>query len=534
MAESWWSVARSTPRDTQTRAERAKRQPHVWLLAGLLALTVVAVGCGGGSSSSTSSSGSGSRVLRYGTTSKLDTYNPARDSITGATNIRYLATETILEKDPETGEYGPGLATEFGFVGRGNKAYELKLRRDARFSDGTPLDAAAVKKWLEYFSRAGGPWVSLVALRSIETPDRYTVRLHFRVPSPNIEYFLAGGNNWGFVSSPRGVDDPRLLAENMMGVGPYVMDPDESLAGDHYTFKPNEHYYDRSKIKWDEIEVKVISDPSTMVKALQSGELDASQGDFSTVGAAARIPGLKVHWGQGGWDPILLLTKHSEPLRDVRVRQALNHAIDRDAITEAMLGRYGEPTSEWVTTDGFDPEYQDYYEYDPEKARQLLEEAGYGDGLTLRVVDQGWYGNIGDRMVQIVADYMRRVGVTFDVTKATSASEHLEKGLSGDFDAWQFAVGSVPTATFLDFLREGFGSISDPELERIAARAAVAPREEMPEIWKEYSRRTVEQASMLNIFTTPVLLYARDDIDGVVASPAFGVSPALVQWEPAR
>lgn len=506
MSDSWWTAARSESRRSQTRGRRPRRRPRLWLLVGAMALLVTVAGCGDGSSSSTSSSRSGEKVLRYGVTSKLDTYNPARDSVTGATNIRYLTTETILEKDPETGQYGPGLATEFGFAGRGNTAYEFTLREDASFSDGTPLDAAAVKKWLEYFSRAGGPWVGLVALRSIETPGRYTVRLNFRVPSPNIEYFLAGGNNWGFVSSPRGVDDPKLLAQDMMGVGPYVMDPGESVAGDHYTFTPNDRYYDQSKVKWDKIVVKVITDPSTMVKALQAGELDASQGDFSTVGTAERVPGLKVHWGQGGWDPILLLTKHSEPLRDVRVRQALNYAIDREAITQAMLGKYGEPTSEWVTTDGFDPEYQDYYEYDPEKAKRLLEAAGYGDGLTLKVVDQGYYGNLGDRMVQIVADYMSRVGVTFQVTKATSASEHLEKGLSGAFDAWQFAVGSVPTATFLDFFGEGFGVIPDPELDEIAARASVAPKEEMPEIWKEFSRRTVEQASMLNIFTTPVLL----------------------------
>jgi len=503
-------------------------------LAALAALLVVVAGCGGDSSSSdsTSASWSGPKVLRYGVNSKLDTYNPARDSVNGSTNIRYLTTETILAKDPKTGAYEPALATDFGFVGRGNMAYQFTLRRDAKFSDGTPLDAAAVKKWLEYFGRAGGPWAPYVPIRSIDTPDRYTVRINFPVPSPNIEYFLAGGNNWGFVSSPRGVDNPRLLAENMMGVGPYVLVPSDSLAGDHYTFEPNRNYYDQSKIKWDKIVVKVIADPSTTMKALQAGELDAAQGDYSTVGTAERVSDLTIHWGQGAFDPILLLTQHSKPLQDVRVRQALNYAIDRRAITDAMLGKYGEPTSEWVPTDGFDPAYQDYYKYDPAKARQLLRAAGYGDGLKLRVVDQGYSGNAGDRMVQIVADYMSRVGVDFQVTKAATAAEHLEKGLSGQYDAMQFVLGSVPTATFLGIFTPSFGVLPDPELTRIAGRASVAPREQQSEIWKEFSRGTVEKASMLNVFTTPILIYARDEIAGIDATPAFGVSPALVQWEP--
>jgi peptide/nickel transport system substrate-binding protein len=505
---------------------------RVIVLPALTVLLVVLAGCGGGDSSSSSDKWSGPKVLRYGVTSKLDTYNPAKDSVNSGTHTRYLTTETLIAKDPKTGDYGPGLATEFGFVGKDNLAYEFTLREDAKFSDGTPLDAAAVKKWLEYFAKAGGPWSTYVALESIDTPDAYTVRLNFKAPSPNIEYFLAGGNNWGFVSSPKGVDNPKLLAENMMGAGPYVMDRSETVAGNRYTFKPNPNYYDKAKIKWDKIVVRVISDAATMMKALQSGELDAAQGDYSTIKAAESADGLTIHWGQGGWDPILLLTKHSEPLRDVRVRQALNYAIDREAITKAMLGKYGEPTSEWVTSDGFDPEYQDYYEYDPAKAKQLLAEAGYGNGLTLKVVDQGYYFNVGDRMVQIVADYMSKVGVTFEITKTATASEHLEKGLSGEYDAMQFMVGSVPTATFLGFFTEGFGVLPDPELDAIAKRASVASKEEQPEIWKEFSRRTVEQASMLNVFTVPTLIYARDAIAGITATRAYGVSPALLQWAP--
>lgn len=527
---SVWSTARSEPQAVHPKRGRATAR----LLSAAAAIGVLALaGCGG---SSESEGGSGGRsaggTLRYGVNAKLDTLNPARDAVSGTTNIRYLTNETLIQKDPTTGEYGPGLATRFGFVGRDNLSYELGLRRDAVFSDGTPLTSDAVKRWLEYFARAGGGFATMLSFRSIETPDRWTVRLNFTAPSPNAPYFLAGGNNWGFVSSPRAVANPRLLAKGTYGVGPYVLDSSKTLAGDHYAFRPNPNYYDPSKAKWREVVVRVIPEPSTMLKAMQSGELDVATGDFATVSSAERMPDASVVSGVAGWDPILLLPRYARELGDVRVRQALNYAIDRRAITEAMIGRYGAPTSEWVTTDGFDPAYQNHYSYDPEKAKQLLAEAGYPDGFTLRVVSQGFNGNLGDPMVQVVADYLSRVGVRADIVKATSAGEHFEKGTSGEFGAWQFVLGSVPTATFLSLFSPEMGGQSDPVLDRLAARASTASPERAEELWKEFSRRTVTQASMLNVFTTPLLLYVSDDVTGVTVTPAYGVSPELLQWRP--
>lgn len=496
-----------------------------------LALAGLVAGCGGSSSSSTSSGGGeggSGEVLRYGVTGGLESLNPAKDVVNGTSNIRYLTNEALLTLDPKTGEYGPGLATSFGFIGKDNTGYELKLRKGVKFSDGTPLDAQAVKKWLEYFAGAGGGFAALIQFKSIETPDANTVRMTFKVPTPNVEYYLAGGNNWGFVSSPKAT--PAQLSKNTYGVGPYVLDAGETLAGDHYTFVPNPNYYDPSKAAWGKIVVRVLAQPSTMLSAMKAGELDVAYGDFSTVQAAEQLPEAQVVSGVTGWDPILLLPEYAEELKDVRVRQALNYAIDREAITEAMLGDYGEPTSEWVTTDGFDPAFQDYYSYDPEKAKKLLAEAGLADGFTLKTVDQGYTGNLGDPMVQIVAQDLSEVGVKLDITKATSAGEHFEKGTSGEYGAWQFALGSVPAATFLSLFTPEMGGQPDPQLEKIAAEATTAPAAQAEELWKEFSRRTVTQASMLNVFTTPTLLYASDSISGIDVTDVFGVSPELLEW----
>jgi peptide/nickel transport system substrate-binding protein len=127
-------------------------------------------------------------------------------------------------------------------------------------------------------------------------------------------------------------------------------------------------------------------------------------------------------------------------LSDTSVRQALSYGIDRAKISDALLGKYGEPTSEWVTTDGFDPDYQDHFAYDPEKAKELLASAGYSDGLTLTVLDTSGRAQDGtptQDMVNAAAEQLKQIGVTLKIT-TVPPSQSFPELLSGKY---QLAAG---------------------------------------------------------------------------------------------
>src|SRR5437870_463862 len=240
---------------------------------------------------------------------------------TWAGTFASLAYAPILHLKPD-GTLGPGLATAWRFVdgGRGpNKDFELTLRKDAKFNDGTLVTAQAVAGWLTYFSKAQGPYSNLLgADPKFEAADDATVRIHLNAPAPSLPLYLSEGQNWGYVASPKAVAEPTLFTNAMPGAGPYMVDPSQSVRGDHYTFVPNPNYYDKSAVKFSQVYVKMIGVASSMLQTVQSGQLDLAYGDVTTM-AAAESAGLTVAWAPLYEKLLLLSPQLAPPLGDVRV-----------------------------------------------------------------------------------------------------------------------------------------------------------------------------------------------------------------------
>jgi peptide/nickel transport system substrate-binding protein len=500
--------------------------------------------CGGSGSShpaaattATFASAKQGGTLTFGIPSAPETMDAAKDAYTTYSLMRYLSNEPLLIVNPSTGAVGPGLATSYSYVGANNMAFQLTLRHGMRFADGSPVTASSVKAWLEYFVKAGGPQVGQVPIKSIATPDEWTVKMTFTQPTPGVPFLLSGIDNYGFVTGPKGLANPKSLASTTDGAGPYELDPSESVTGDHYTFVPNKNYYDQGAIKWKKIVAKVIASPSTMLEAVQSGQVDIAIGDPSTA-STAESDGLTVKYAPQGWDGITFTDrsgKSSKPLGSVLVRQALNYAVNRKAITSAMLGKFGVPTDQWDTTDGYDQAYQNHYPYDPAKAKQLLAKAGYPNGFTLSVADQGYTGNLGDPLVQAIAQDLKAVGVTLHITTTSTSPAFLQDIFSTKFGAWGNSWGAGPMVIYYDELFTPKGSVnpfgvSDPTITRLATRATKAPPSEASRLWKQFSDRMVTQGDMLAVTEFPSLVYARHDVDGLTVTRWFLFTDPATQW----
>lgn len=517
------------------RPSSGRMIPSAALLLLLLApFALVAAAC----SDDGGSDASGERVLTVGIPGAPKALDPAKDVYTDADMWRFLTNETLTVMNPD-GSIGPGLATEFHYSA-GNTVFEFTLREDAKFSDGTPLNAEAVKGWFEYFAKAGGPFASELPIKSIETLDEWTVRINLSAAAPTLPLLLSGFNNHGFVSS---VKDPSALAQTSVGVGPYRLDPSRTVADDHYTLVPNDNYYDKSAAKWDEIVMKVISNPSTMLQAVQAGQVDVAVGDLSTA-SAAKSAGVNVYTGIAGTASILFLDRAGsfvKPLGDVRVRQAINYAIDRSAITTGLVGDLGTPTSQVHVPDGYDESYADYYDYDPEKAKQLLAEAGYPNGFEFSVVNADpAAGARGKPLLQAVAKYLEAVGIKLDVVAPATTGEAIDGLVGKKFQGMLLGFRNASTVQVYNQFLAGDGSANflgapaDPTLEKLANEASTASDDEVPGYLKQMLQRTVTEAYIVPVFTFPTVVFASDDVQGITNE---GISqslyrPIMKDWVP--
>jgi ABC-type transport system substrate-binding protein len=337
------------------------------------------------------------------------------------------------------------------------------------------------------------------------------------------------------VISPAAVAKPDLLATQSFGAGPYVLLPGETVAGDHYTYAVNPKYFNQRDRHYEKITIKVLPNENTALAALKTGQVDVIAGSYA-IADGAKSAGMRITSSPNIVMGIQLNDREgtlSPPLKDIRVRQALNYAIDRVKITKALLGDYGIPAEQPAAPgeDGYNE--TNFYSHDPDKARKMLAEAGYPNGFDLPAVIPSAPTFPSD-IAQAVASELEKVGVRLKITTrdpATAASE-LPK-----FPASIMGWGVLPVY-FMGrglWLRTAIGMnpfhSSDPMLEDLDKQAAAADAETRKRLDKQIVRRVVELGWFLPVCLSPVFLFYRDavEIDSVAGKPF----PSVVSWHPA-
>ncbi|MEU9829793.1 ABC transporter substrate-binding protein [Micromonospora chersina] len=411
------------------------------------------------------------------------------------------------------------LAESYGYVDRQNKVFQVKLRPGLKFADGTPLDAAAVVASLEYMRKVSPKaktWAGTIS--QITAPDAATVVVTNRTSNPVMPLLLSQQVLSGSVISPAGLADPTKLAQQTFGAGPYLLDPTQSVASDHYTYVANPHYWDKKRQSWQKIVVRVIPDSNATVQAIQAGQVDYAALN-ADAGPAVTAAGLKHVTASVATLGMVLADRNgvvAPELKDVRVRQALNHAIDRASITKAIFGEFAQTTSQTTAPgfDGYDAALDNRYPYDPGLARKLLAEAGLAKGFTLKAETQAGGMSI---VAQAVAAQWKKVGVTVDLTTDAQVPQWLQNVMSRRFPVAAYGYGNLPTyLTSLDFMRPApnpfnpFGT-SDARLDGLLDQANAEPDPgRQAALFRQATARTADLA-----WFTPVVR-----IDGIAVTGA--------------
>jgi ABC-type transport system substrate-binding protein len=510
-------------------------QRKSWRLAvaGAVLLLVLA-GC---ANRSADQGGGNNGVLNLGHSSAPNSLDPAK---TGSAFQWYvnLAYDPLIYKAAD-GSYQPRLAASWGYVGSGNTVFELKLRPDVKFSDGSPLTADVVRDNIRYFAASTGTSAPyLKQITAVDVVDPLTVRLTLSAPNPNVpdlftQYFLAGD----LISGPA-LTHPETLATATSGAGPYMLSASETVPNDHYTYVPNPNYWNKAGVKYQKVVIKVLPNPNAALAALKTGQVDAIQGDPTTA-EAAQSAGLQVlHTPQivEGLDLVDRSGTMVPALGDLRVRQALNYAIDRDAMAKSLLGGLGMPTEQIALpgTDGYNQ--TDRYRYDPDQARQLLAAAGYPNGFTMSVLTTSANGI--DLVTQAIAADLARVGVHLDLTNAPNQTQYVQGLAGGKFPAYGIGYGYqpvylmgpglyLPTAGYFNPLKS-----TDPQLETLYTQLSTAGEAARPQLNQQIVGRLVEQAWFLPAVFAPILFYARPNLSGVSVTPNSPIANP-VEFQPA-
>lgn len=519
----------------------------VAVVSSVCAVAVLIAAYGGAAASAkTKTTAKSGGTLTVGLTTAPSSLNPAKSSAGSADDpADYLAYEPLLVLESK-GKFGPGLASSWGYTNAAHTNFKMVLQKGVKFSDGTPVTADAVKEWLTYFNSPGGAFANqLGKVDSITTEGRYNVTIHLAAANPGIEWDLSGVNELGDVASTKAVADPSSLSTRTDGAGPYVLK--SAVPGSSYTYVPNKHYFDPSAIHYSKIVLKVISSPTTMEEALASGQIDVAEGSASTA-SAAKAAGFKIADAVEDWDGLVisdLSGKVVPALGNEDVRQALNYAIDRPAITKALLGSYGDPTSEWITTDGYVPGYQNHYSYDPAKAKQLLAAAGYGSGLTFTVASTAgtWAdGTPGGDMTEAVAQNLSAVGVTLNIENEPSATAEDGAILSGQVGIGTSGFGIDPTAIYYGLLLAPTAAFNldkyvDASANALYAKAATSAHPDAD--WEGLTRQVTNAAYVIPVYAPESLWFVKKDVDGVAfpisnGNIGEGAPPVIANFYPGK
>jgi len=314
--------------------------------------------------------------------------------------------------------------------------YTFNLRKGVTWHDGKPFTSAdalfSFQKFLPaVFFRSK---LVLSEAESITAPDDYTIVFKLKAPFPGfIQIFEATGGTIMPAHLYEGVTDYRNAAANQqfIGTGPFKVG--EWRRGSFIRLVKNENYWDKGKPYLDDIYFHVIPDANSRSIAFETGKVDVLRaGDVENFDIKRLASEPNVELTDAGWEflqPIgyLHLNNRRKPFNDVRVRQAVAHAIDRKFIIETIYAGFGrEINGPFYSAKPYrDTSVETKYDYDPEKAKKLLDEAGLkpGPGGVRAEVDliPLPYGEMWQRLAEYTREALGAVGIKANIASVDVA-----------------------------------------------------------------------------------------------------------------
>jgi peptide/nickel transport system substrate-binding protein len=405
---------------------------------------VLAVSCGQSAqqpnATATNDATAGSGRVTIGTTLKAETLDPADVYEIFPGILLYNLGDRLYTYQPGTTDLVPQLATELPTVSDDGLTYTIPLREGVTFHDGSSFNAEAMAFSMQRFMENGGRPAFLLAdqIESVQATGEYELTITLKQPFAAFPSLLAFSGVTPVPPSSYEVGAGQFKPDSFIGTGPYKL---ASFSTDAIKLDVNETYWG-DKPANQGIDIQIISSSANLFNTFQTGGLDVAYQTLDPDQIRTLVDGAD----RGGWQVIeagtntinyLVLNQNSEPLDDVKVRQAIAALIDRKLIVERVFQGQAEPLYSLLpnTFPTYKPVFEtEYGDGNSDKARTLLTEAGFSDAtpLTLEI----WHSSSSTAR-SLVASTLKAsieqqlpglVNVVINTTESATIFDNLDKG----------------------------------------------------------------------------------------------------------
>lgn len=443
--------------------------------------------------------------------------------------------DTLVQMNKDL-QIEPGLAESLEQIE--DTVWEAKIRQGVTFHDGSPLNAEVVKANLDRVrdSDVASPVSFLFdMISSVEVIDEYTVHIKTEFPFSALPSHLAhpGGHMISLESIKEDYEamengEEPFTTVNQEPVGTGYFKFDERVNGEYVRLVKNEDYWGE-QANVDSITFKTVPESSARIAELRTGEADiiypVNPNDVSEID---ENEGTHVHKSESASMSYLGMNNEKEPFNNVQVRRAISMAINKDELIEGMLNGIPIPAKGPLapTVKGYSEDI-DPIDYNPEKARELLKEAGYEDGFQTSILV---HDDTTSDVAELIQSQLSEVGIDAAINTREVGS-YLEVTGNGSFDMF---VGSWGTVTmdadyglypmFHSSNAGDSGNRSFFDNEKVDNLLEQARRstneEERMELYKEAQQIIVDEATIVPLYHSVLLAGLQDSVNGFFQYPS--------------
>ncbi len=405
--------------------------------------------------------------------------DPTANTAAAIDRVVYANIYEGLIKVNSEGQFVPGLATQWTASSDG-KIYTFYLRKGVKFHNDEPFNAQVAKWNLERAKAQGtiNPHPEFFrGIEKIETPDDATLIVTLKEVDALFIAHMAEGD--AVMLPPKGYEQAK---SQPIGTGPFKFV--EWVRGDRVAMVRFDGYWNPQLPYLDQVTFKFIGDASAQIAALKAGDIDVL-GWISAPESAAELSRdkrFKVYAGATTGEVIMSTNNKAKPFDNKRVRQAMAHAIDRDTVIELVMFGYGTPIgSHWSPATPYYMDLTGKFPYDPQKAKELLKQAGYPDGFEATIKLPAIY-SYSRRAGEVIADMLKAVGINLKIEivewpywlERIYKQKEYQLTMIGHVEAWDIGIYADPNYYF---------QYDSQEFRDAYAKALKAPNEAEKAKW---------------------------------------------------
>lgn len=482
-------------------------------LAAAIAFALVAAACGAGGNSGSSNAKKGQRILRYGYDLQAqftNTFDLAKSTGDCDQIVEFPIFDTLVHKEPGN-KLVPGLAESWDVPDA--STFVIHLRPGLTFHNGTKLDAQAVIDGLKRNAK-NDQFTDLHAIDKFEAVDATTVKLHFNKQ-------LAPVMAATFTNRDGMIMAATSTATKPVGAGPFMFT--QYTPGVRISVRKFDKYWDKSVYQGlDGIDFDQVGTGPPAVAALQAGDLDLVRMEAESYEPVKKNAKLGIAVQTTGSYLQFEFRIKFKPFSDVRVRQAVNFAIDRDEINRVVQKGLGEVASQPFPKDSpsYVPDLANTYTYNPDRARQLLSDAGYPNGFDMvMVIPGGGIKNMEDQGA-LIQEQLKKVGIRATIQRILGNDIGSQFYLQGVGDA--FSAAELDTTLPMGKLYNNYAKF------QYVAIYDGAERDDITELMKKANAST-DQNEVIDLMHQGVKIAVEQALDVPIA-----FMPQFMAYDKAR